>query len=522
MGQEKITRREFFERISALGITTALSPTLFLTTSQAKVPKRGGQLRIGLADGVQAHSLDPATFNDVMMEMTSMGLLRNCLVEIDYKGNVIPELAKSWELTPDAKHWTFNIRKGVEFHNGKTLDAEDVIFSINHHRKSLKSAIKFRLSIIKKIKKVSKYAVTFHLNNPSVDFHFLMGSSLLPIVPDGTTNFEKGTGTGGYKLVKFEPGVSLFATRNPYYWKEGRAHFDEIYITVIPDVKSRIYALKSGEFNLVNRVDIRSADLLRKEPGIKLLNVTGPSHYTMPMLTDTPPYNNNDVRLALKYAIDRRDILNKIFRGYGVLGNDHPISPAYRYYASELPQREYDPDRARFHLKKAGLVGFTFKLHASDAAFTGAIDTTTLYREHAARAGINIQVVREPYDGYWSNVWMKKPWVTSYWYGYLTEDWMFSTAYAAGAKWNDSHWVNARFNELLKEARSVIDIARRREIYVEMQRIVRDLGGSIIPLFRDIIDAASENLKYDNIAPNRELNGLRAPERMWHCPPGGC
>jgi peptide/nickel transport system substrate-binding protein len=139
-------------------------------------------------------------------------------------------------------------------------------------------------------------------------------------------------------------------------------------------------------------------------------------------IKDVPPFDNNDVRLALKYAIDREELVKQILRGFGQVDNDHPIGPNQRYFASELPQRTFDPENARFHMKKAGMEGETLKMHVGDAAFAGAIDTAVLIQDQAAKAGIKIGVVREPDDGYWSNVWMKKPWSACYWGGRPTED----------------------------------------------------------------------------------------------------
>jgi peptide/nickel transport system substrate-binding protein len=233
------------------------------------------------------------------------------------------------------------------------------------------------------------------------------------------------------------------------------------------------------------------------------------------MLTDLSPYDNNNVRLALKHAIDREQVLKTVYRGHGMVGNDHPITPANRYYASDLPTREYDPDKARHYIKKAGLEDHTFNLHAADVVFPGTVDIALLYKEHAAKAGININVVREPNDGYWSNVWMKKDWCFSYWYGRPAEDWMFSTTYAEGASWNEAHWKHERFNKLLKEARAELNEAKRREMYVEMQRIVRDEGGSVIPLYLSYLFAATEKLKYENVSSIFDLDGARLAERWW-------
>ena len=139
-----------------------------------------------------------------------------------------------------------------------------------------------------------------------------------------------------------------------------------------------------------------------------------------------------------------------------------------------------------------------------------------LYKESAAKAGIKIEVVREPADGYWSNVWMKKPWCYTNWSGRPTEDWMFSIAYAADAKWNETHWKNERFNKLLREARAELDKAKRREMYVEMQQVVRDEGGVIVYAFSSDLHAATTKLKFENPAGNWENDGCRLAERWWY------
>jgi peptide/nickel transport system substrate-binding protein len=339
----------------------------------------------------------------------------------------------------------------------------------------------------------------------------------LTIVPAGTSgaDWDKGIGTGGYTLIEWEPGFRALTKRNPNYWKEGRAHFDEIETIGIADVTARATALNTGQIDAMNRFELKTIHLLKRVTGIQIINVTGTRHFSIPMLTDREPFNNNDARLAMKYAIDREQMLKQILRGFGTVGNDHPIAPNQKYYASELPQRVYDPDKANFHMKKAGMLDYTFKLHAADAAFGGAVDTAVLYKEHAAKAGIKIEVVREPNDGYWSSVWMKKPWVMCYWTGRATVDWMFSTAYAADANWNDTFWKHERFNTLLKEARAELDEKRRHELYVECQKIVRDEGGVVIPMFANHIEAANNKIRFEQPAGNWEMDGQRAAERWW-------
>ena len=517
--QGKITRRDFLACLSALGITAALSPAILATPARAAKPQNGGRLRLGMAGGSTTDSLDPATMTDAMAYNINWQI-RNCLVEVDYKGNPMPELAENWEASKDAVQWIFKLRKGVEFSDGKTLDAEDVVYSINHHRgKESRSAAKGIVDPIEDIKADGKHTVVFTLKEGNADFPFIMSDPHLAIAPAGTkeADWKKGIGTGGYTLISYEPGYNALTQRNPNYWKEGRAHFNEVETLGIADVTERIVALHRGQIDAMNRFELRLNHLLPKARGIQIINVTGTKHYSIPMLTDREPFNNIDVRLALKYAINREQLLEKILRGYGSLGNDHPIAPTQKFHASELPQREYDPDKARFLMKKAGVLDYTFSLHAANAAWPGAkaADAAMLFREHAAKAGIKIEVIIDPDDGYWSNVWMKKPWVMCYWSGRATADWMFSTAYAEGSAWNDTFWKHERFNKLLKEARAELNEAKRHEMYIEMQTIVHDEGGVIIPVFANNIEVASQKVRFENPAGNWEMDGHRAAERWW-------
>ena len=344
-----ITRREFIAKASALGIAAAISPAILGSKANAATPKKGGRLRIGMQGGSTSDTMDPAKFNDIYQQMTSMGFLRNPLVEIDNQGNAVPDLAESFEAKPDARSWIFDLRKGAEFHNGKSVNADDVIFSIQRHQdESLASQIRTLVKPIKEFKKDGPNRIIFELEGPNADFPYILAETRIPIVPAGTTNFEEVMGTGGYQLTSYEPGVRTLAKRFPNYYKENRDHFDEIEVIIMPDANARTVALKTGQVDVINRPDRKTAHLLGKAPKLQLINVPGGLLYTFPMLCDTPPYDNVDVRLALKYSVDRKALLKTVLRGYGVLGNDHPIAPIVKFSATDLPQRDYDPDNLHF------------------------------------------------------------------------------------------------------------------------------------------------------------------------------
>jgi len=514
----KITRREFIAKMAALGVVAALPITLNHKPAEAATPKKGGVLNLAMGHGSTTESYDPATLASGFQTVMTRAM-NNTLTEIDPDNKLAPSLAESWESTPDAAKWIFQIRKGVEFQNGRSLTAEDAVATINYHRgEKTKSSVKPIVKPIKSIKADGKYTLVIELNEGNADFPYNLdrpGLGVYPAANDGSLDWKSGNGTGGYILKKFEPGVRAYFERNPNYWNEGRAHVDAAELTSIKDASARTTALVTGKVHVIDQVDPKIAHLLAKKPGIHVEETTGPLHYTFPMLMDVPPFNDNNVRLAIKYALNREEMLKLILKGHGTVGKDNPIGPSYRFYNEELKPIPYDPEKAKFHLKKAGLSELSVKLSAADAAFAGAVDAAVLYKEHAAKAGINIQVVRESNDGYWSSIWLKKPWCACYWGGYATEDLMFSTGYSAGAAWNDTHWENEQFNKLLVQARAELDEAKRREMYAEMQRLLRDEGGAIVPMFANAIDARTDKVNHGKVSGITPFDGRRIIERWW-------
>jgi peptide/nickel transport system substrate-binding protein len=513
-----IDRREFIKRAAALGLAGAAPGLMIGESALAATPKSGGRIRVGLAHGSTTDSIDPATFENAFTQFSGAGV-RNSLTEVSNSGELVGELAESWEASPDARTWTFKLRKGVEFHNAKTMTAADVIASINHHRgEDSKSGAKGVVDPITEIKADGDNVVVFNLGEGNADFPYIVSDYHLVMMPstaDGKVDWQSGVGTGAFVLESYEPGVRIKMKRFGNYFKEARGHFDEAEVITVADVAARTNALTTDEVDVVDRLDIKTLHLLKRNKNLRIEETSGNAHYTFAMRCDTAPFDDNHVRLALKWGLDREALLKTILRGRGYLGNDHPIGRANRYFASELPQRQLDADKAKFHLKKAGLSSLKVQLSAADAAFGGAVDAAVLYKEHAAPAGIDIEVVREPNDGYWSNVWMKKPWSAVYWGGRPTEDWMFSTAYAEGAAWNDSFWSHERFNKLLIEARAELDQTKRRDMYVEMQRIVSDEGGVVVPLFNNYVMGFSQKVAHDKMGGNWTLDGLKGLERWW-------
>ncbi|WP_113911308.1 ABC transporter substrate-binding protein [Roseovarius dicentrarchi] len=509
----RLNRRGFLKATAATAIATS-----FAAGGAIAAPKRGGHLRIGFGHGQTTDTLDPATLDNDFIVGLSFAV-HGRLVEVAPDGDFVPELAESWEASADAATWRFKLRKGVTFHSGKPVTAGDVVASIRYHRdENSTSAAAPLVSEIETITIEGDDTIIFELAGGNADFPFTLTDYHLVILPlrDGALDWQSGDGCGSYILKDIEFGVSALLERNPDHWRDDVAWFDSIEMLALVDQNARTSALVSGDIDAADRLDRKTLNLLARSPAIDISEVAGTQHYTFAMSTNQTPFDDNNVRLALKHAVDRQELVDKILFGYGSVGNDIPVGPNQKYYNTELEQRVYDPDKARWHLRQAGLDSLTVSLHAADAAFTGAVDAAQLFQNTASKAGITIKPVREPNDGYWSSVWMKKPFSAVYWDGRPVMDKMFASAYTCGASWNDTFWCHERFEKLLVEARGELDEAKRREMYFELQEIVHDQGGAIIPMFASYVFGTSKKVgKPDVMGSNLGLDGSRWAERWW-------
>lgn len=511
-----ISRRGLLRTGAAAGVLAATGLPL-------RAQSRGGKLTAGLSGANTSDSWDGRTHSDLFMIASAQGSVFDSLTEVAADGSLVGELATSWEASADARTWTFNLRQGVTFHNGKPFGADDVIESLQMHLgEESKSAAKPIVENIVEMSKLSDHQVQLTLAAGNADLPYLLSDYHILMYPAGQIEeaIANGIGTGLYQVQSFDPGVRMVATRYPDHYKgDSAGYFDEIEYIAINDNTARMNALLTGQVDAINRIDFKTENLLRANPNLRIQEVTGNQHYIFPMLTDLAPFNDVNVRKALKYAINRQEMVDKILQGHGMVGNDSPIGPANQYYNAEMEQLAYDPDQAKYWLRQSGLDSLNIDLSASSAAFEGAVDAAQLFQASASAAGININVIQEPADGYWSNVWLKKPFCASYWSGRATEDWMFSTAYEQGVPWNDSQWGSedsARFQSLLIEARAELDSDRRREMYYEMQQILRDEGGVLVPMFANYVQAVSNGIQTPETVGNLwQMDNARMAERWW-------
>ncbi|MER8868212.1 ABC transporter substrate-binding protein [Mesorhizobium sp. M0751] len=516
----QISRRELLASVAASAALAGVGSVMLKPgLANAAEPTKGGFMKFGLADGSQTDTLDPATWPSSFALAALGGSMCNNLTEILPDGSVVPDLAESFEPSGGAAKWVFKLRKGSTFHNGKNVTPADVIASMRHHMgEGTNSGAKAMLAQVGSIEADGKDAVTFTLNSGVADFPYLVADFHLPIMPakaEGGLDWSAKVGTGPFLLEQFEPGVGAKLKRNPNYYKEGKPYLDEAEFIVITDAVARTNALVTDEVQYMEEVDIKTLNLLKRNADIAIQLVPSARHDSFDMNTQMEPFNNNDVRLALKYAINREEILDKVYFGTARLGNDNPLAQSMPFAIDPQPQHVFNIEKAKEHLKKAGYETLKIDLSVAPAAATGSVETAALFKEQAAKAGIEINLVQEADDGYWDKVWLKKPFVSVGYFGRATSDWLFTQFYQTGAAWNSTHFSHKKFDELLAAARGETDQAKRAAQYAEMQQILHDEGGAIVYAFLNYTNAVSKKVGFNKVGGVFPLDNGRASERWW-------
>lgn len=509
-----LDRRQLILGASALGLSTTFAAAPAMAQG---APKKGGTLRLGMEGGSPSDSLDPRTYADSIPIAMSL-MLWNGLVEVADNGNATGELFEKWDVKPGATDWTFDIRKGITFTSGKTLDADDVIYSINLHRGETKSPAKALLADIADIKKLSPTQIQITMSKGNVDLPYNLSDYHIVVVPNGYTDFAKPDGTGAFTLEEFQPGVRAVFKRKPgNYWKPNRGNFERVELRYIGDAAARTQALVTGQVDAINRVDPKTAALLAKNKNLKISRTPGMGNrFAFVAHTDKDPYANKDLMMALKYGIDRKKIVQNVFSGYASVGNDHTVGPKMKYYDTKQKQIAYDPDKAKFHFKKAN-ISAPLELQVSEGAFSGATDSGQVFQESLSKAGIKLDLKRVSGDGYWDNVWLKVPFCAVYWGNRPTIDNQLTSTFGGGLKntWNDTRFVNAEFDKLLVDARVELDQAKRAAMYAKCQEIISQNSGMVCFAIQDYLDAHSTKLQGLTISARYDLGDQRIAEKGW-------
>lgn len=509
------TRRDLLRMLCASGVALSTAGTILGSASRAvaQTAQKGGALRVALSSTSTADTLDPARAS-AQGDYMRMSTFYNKLTVLDDTLTPQMELAESFQ-SSDSKVWTVKLRKDVTFHNGKTMDSADVVYSLNRHVDPAQTSRANALAkAMIKIEAVDANTVRIELEEPNADLPAILGTYHFVIIPDGTTDFSKAVGTGPYMTEVFEPGIRTVGLRNPNYFKSDAAYVDSIEYFGIPDENARVNALLSGDIHIGATMNARTVPLIEGNPALSLLVSPGGSYTNLNIRMDMEPGSKRDFIEGMRALINREAINRAVLRGLGEPHNDQPIQRASRYFNADVVPEAYDLEKAKHHFEKAGLVGVSIPMICSDAA-KASPDMAMVLQQDAAKIGVQIDVQRVPSDGYWSNYWLKAPVHFGNINARPTPDILFSLLYKSDAAWNESKYANPKFDQMLVEARGSLDEERRKQIYGEMQAMVAKDAATIIPAYIASADAMSNKVGGLKPHPLGMLQGYNIADTVW-------
>jgi peptide/nickel transport system substrate-binding protein len=503
-----VSRRQFFVGAAGAAAVAGLSACSGTTpssqssssgssSSAAGKPKRGGNFRLGVTGGGTKDIFDGQNIITKPDQARLVSAFETLLTFDDQYQLTQDGLATN--VTADTPtQYTIELRKGIEFHNGKTMTADDVIYSLQRIGTKANGLTGYAATSsmdIKNIKKVDQYTVRLPLKTPDSTVPQTLASYTFGIVPVGYKAFpSKQIGTGAYKLKSFTPGQESVSERNPNYWRSGEPYFDTVTITDFADATAQVNALLGGQIDAMTDVTSSQVQTLKSQQMEVLISNTG-GWVPLCMAIDMPPFDDVRVRQAMRLIIDREATLKQIASGYGRVANDL-YAPFDEGYDSSLPQRTRDIDQAKSLLKAAGKEGLTVDLHTTNGA-QGMVSLATVFASQAKDAGVTINVKNDP--NYYGDSYLKLPFSVDFWgtRGYLNQ---VQQGSLPNAPYNETHWPpksgkGSNFQSLYNQALAATDDSKRIELEHEMQKLEYDMGGYIIPFFGALIDGHSPKVK---------------------------
>lgn len=405
------------------------------------------------------------------------------LVEIDPEtSELMPTLATEWS-TEEGKVWTVKLREGVTFHDGSPFTSEDVRFTVERTQDpDLGHLQKSDFEIVERIETPDDYTIVFHLEEVRPTFMYLFTSYNMCVLASDYDYAEFGEtrpmGTGPFKVEQYIPKESVLMSANEDYWLDGHPIADELVIYFIADMEASVAMLEAGEVDVVSHISTIHKENLERQ-GFEIA-VPWQENRVIAMAADREPFDDNRVRLAMKYAMDPTALARAC---QGRLGEDvyYTESPILNFQLQyhDIPHRGQDIERARELLAEAGYPnGLEVELYyASDHPYSSEIAQTV--KELAAPAGFDIVLKGYTRDIYLSQHWMNVPMSITGWGPRVEPSMLLSLAYHSEGPWNESHLDDPEVDELIDMIRTEIDQDQRLAYYEQLQEVFYERGTMI-------------------------------------------
>ncbi|HEY5990516.1 MAG TPA: ABC transporter substrate-binding protein, partial [Streptosporangiaceae bacterium] len=439
-----VSRRELFAGAAGLAVIGGLaaacgksSTSTGSATAPAGAPKRGGNFRLGVTGGGSKDIMDGQNIITKPDQARLVSAFETLLVFDENYQLTTNGLAESY--TQDSpKQYTIHLRQGVEFQNGKTMTADDVIYSLQRiatKGNGLTGYAATSTMDVPGIKKLDKYTVRLPLKTADSTIPQTLASYTFGIVPVGYKTYpHPQIGTGAYKLKSFTPGQQSVSERNPNYWRSGQPYFDTVTIIDFNDSTAQVNALLGGQIDAMTDLPASQVKVLQSRNLSALVSKTG-GWLPLCMAIDMPPFDDVRVRQAMRLIVDRHAIIEQVLSGYGSLGNDlyAPFDPGYDH---SLPQRTTDIEKAKSLLKAAGHENLSVDLHTTNGA-AGMVALATVFANQAKAAGVNINVRNDP--NYYGNLYLKLAFSVDFWgtRSYLNQ---VQQGSLPNSPYNETHW----------------------------------------------------------------------------------
>jgi peptide/nickel transport system substrate-binding protein len=467
------------------------------------VPRRGGTLTFATNASTATEKLDPQQANGPSKYMRNLAVF-DTLVAVTADGwKVQPRLAESWEPSADLMSWRFILRKGVTFHDGRPLEAKDVVWTfrrvLDENVGSGAFARFSRTMTPEGITAPDASTVMITLTSPDSLLPYAFATPDTVIVKDGQQTFDVSTsiGTGPYTLVSWTPGQSLEMQRNPNYWDGDLPYLDALRRVDAPDEATASQGVLSGNFDVAEAVSYAAGDQLGRSPNAQLIRLRNITSLVAVMDTTQPPFTDNRVRQAFKLAVDREAVLNTVFAGFGEVTSDLMMAPSDPYYPDDLDQVTYDPDQARSLLAAAGFPG---GVDVDLWAYGTYTPLAVAYAQTAKAAGIRANVQQGNPDDYFDVIYLREKFYASDWQQFFPGDLLWY-CFGSGSVANESKLNFPAIDELYNKALRTTDTAEQQTFIKEGLALAAQNMGLIIPAMADQLLLAKTNVQGITSAP---------------------
>jgi peptide/nickel transport system substrate-binding protein len=492
--EPRITRR------SALKIAgAAVLPALIR-------PARAADERVlHMAFAVPPATLDPQKMRVGGVDYNTAYYCYNRLTTLDPQYQVQPDLAMRWEASADLKTWTFHLRPGVKFHNGKPFDAKDVLFTYKRILdKEVGSVLRVNFSIVTNIEAVDPLTVRFTLAVPYADLPAATAGYQAMIVTESTVDrlATHPIGTGPFRFVEYKPGDQLVVERNPDYFLPDVPTLDRAILRIIPEFTTAVTALESGAVDVVFDLPPEQADNLKASSVAHVEEVKSGRWQGIVWNCQMKPFDDLRVRQAFFKLVDKPALTDIAMFGHATPALT-PIPPSHPYFRKDIKIGGADIEGAKKLLAEAGIAqGFPLEMYVPGSN-PPAERIATAFRESAKKAGIEVALRIVPPDKFFAEMEGKVRFSVDGFYGRPTPDLMVYPWYDSHGSWNNTlwHYNNPAVDKVLDAARATTDTAKQKALYGGFQELVLDNPPGAVVYVRNFACGVSNKARNVALSP---------------------